>query len=306
MSKSSIDLSAGGQQNLFCMAAADKLLAFPSDYLSEYTAIAGTAAEITPRHAAGVLLPILRRPQDSGGPVRLEELFFQLIKRSSLVSQPGDLSCPGGMLRPRLDRLLGMLLCYGHFPVSGYTGVRYGNGGEKALRRLIFLFLANALREAWEEIHLSPFHVRLLGPLPTYSLALFRRTIFPLAGYVTQPWKPKLNDEVDKIVEVPLTFFLDPAKFGCFRLIVPDPVDPAKLSPQQRPCLILSSPDGGEEILWGATLTIIVQFLSITMDYRLPEWHRGRTIERQLRPDYLTGQSHSQSLFRLTGTGGSE
>jgi len=306
MRKSSIDLSAGGQQNLFCTDAADKLLAFPSDFLTEYTAIAGTAAEIAPRHAAGVLLPILRRSQDSGGPVRQEELFFQLIKRSSRVSQPGDLSCPGGMLQPRLDRLLGMLLRYGPFSVSRYTGVRYVNRGEKKLQRLIFLFLANALREAWEEIHLSPFHVRLLGPLPTYSLALFQRTIFPLAGYVTQPWKPKLSDEVDKIVEVPLTFFLDQAKFGCLSLILPYPGDPAKHSLQQRPCLILSSPDGGEEILWGATLTIIVQFLSIIMGYRLPEWRMGRTIERQLRPDYLTGQSRSHPLFPLTGPGGSE
>ncbi|MCG6537289.1 MAG: hypothetical protein L7F78_21910, partial [Syntrophales bacterium LBB04] len=49
------------------------------------------------RRAAGVLLPLLFREASPGGK---GQFVFQLIKRSSLAPQPGDLALPGGMLLP--------------------------------------------------------------------------------------------------------------------------------------------------------------------------------------------------------------
>jgi 8-oxo-dGTP pyrophosphatase MutT (NUDIX family) len=243
----------------------------------------------TDRHrlAAGVLLPLLFREASPGGK---GQFIFQLIKRSALVPQPGDLSLPGGMLHPLLDRLLRPLLVHGPFPILG------GKAREYALRQngpsfpLITLYLANALRESWEEIRLSPAKVRFLGPLPAYSLNLFRRTIFPLAGFVQNPEVPRPNREVEKVVEIPLSSFYREENFGCFRIGGPGSTGRESL---EYPCLIHRDSDGADEVLWGATFYIIVSFLGIAMDFHLPEWQNGPVIERSLRSDYLTGRPRS-------------
>jgi 8-oxo-dGTP pyrophosphatase MutT (NUDIX family) len=239
------------------------------------------------RRAAGVLLPLLIREVSSG---EKGQYVFQLIKRSSLVQQPGDLSLPGGMLHPLLDRLLRPILFHGPFPILG------GKARGHALRQnapafpLIALFLTTALRESWEEIRLSPSRVRFLGPLPSYSLNLFRRTIFPLAGFVENPKPPHPNREVEKIVEIPLSSFYREEQFGCFRIGGPGSAGRESL---EYPCLIHRDSDGADEVLWGATFRIIISFLEIVMDYRLPEWRNGPVIARSLRPDYLTGSPAS-------------
>jgi hypothetical protein len=69
--------------------------------------------------------------------------------------------------------------------------------------------------------------------------------------------------------------------------------DPDGQKPLQYPCLIHHDPNGGEEVLWGATFNIIVQFLGIVLNYRLPEWEKGPVILRSLKPDYLTGRRSS-------------
>ena len=239
------------------------------------------------RRAAGVLLPLLFRESTPGGK---GQFVFQLIKRSSLVPQPGDLSLPGGMLHPVLDRLLRPLLIHGPFPILRGKARAYALQQQAPSFRLIALFLTNALREAWEEIRLSPARVRFLGPLPTYSLTLFRRTIFPLAGFVENPGPPRPNREVEKIVEIPLSSFYREDIFGRYQIDAPGQAGRRSL---QYPCLIHRNSDGGEEVLWGATFHIIVGFLGIVTDYRLPEWRKGPVIFRKLRLDYLTGRPPS-------------
>jgi len=239
------------------------------------------------RRAAGVLLPLLFREYTPGGK---GQFVFQLIKRSSLVPQPGDLSLPGGMLHPVLDRLLRPLLIHGPFPIFRGKARAYALQQQAPSFRFIALFLTNALREAWEEIRLSPARVRFLGPLPTYSLTLFRRTIFPLAGFVENPGTLRPNREVEKIVEIPLSSFYRGDIFGCYQIDAPGPAGCRSL---QYPCLIHRDSDGAEEVLWGATFHIIVGFLGIVTDYRLPEWRKGPVIFRKLRLDYLTGRSPS-------------
>ena len=274
-------------RDAFLTQVTDRLGTYPSDFQPEIARIRASEKTVTPQLAAGVLLPLLFRESPCrGGSSEAGEFVFQLIKRSSFVTQPGDLSCPGGMIHPVIDRLLRPLLIHAPLPTVRNRARAYAlNRGQHSFR-ITTLFLANALREAWEEIGLPPWRVRYLGPLPTYSLTRFRRTIFPLAGYVETAGPPRPNREVEKIVEIPLSAFFEEGRIGCYMLSVPDPGDPGVSIPMRYPCLIHRNPDGEEEILWGATFHIATRFLAIVMDYQLPDWINGPVVRRTLRPDY--------------------
>jgi 8-oxo-dGTP pyrophosphatase MutT (NUDIX family) len=288
-----VDLGLFKCKEEFLTRAIDRLGPYASDFQSEFELINESGRTATPRLAAGVLLPLVFRSSPRGTTPAEGEFVFQLIKRSSLVPQPGDLSCPGGMIHPIVDRLLRPILVHAPLPIIRGPARAYAVDRGTQSFRVTTLFLANALRETWEEIGVPPWRVRYLGPLPTYSLSRFRRTIFPLVGFVEATGEPRPNREVEKIVEIPLAAFFRDESFGCYTLSVPPPGENGDPRPMQHPCLIHRTTDGGEEILWGATFYIIVQFLSIVMDYRLPDWIKGPVIQRTLRPDYLTGRRPS-------------
>lgn len=289
------------QREAFLARVTERLGKYPTDFQETFNGIAASGKTDSPRRAAGVLLPLLFRESPAGNPLKEGQFFFQLIKRSAFVPQPGDLSCPGGMLHPFLDHLLRLFLVHGPFPTLRGAAWKYADCRGPALFRILTLFLSNAIREAWEEIRLSPLRIRFLGPLPTYSLQRFSRTIFPLAGYIAGPWNPKLNREVEKIVEIPLDAFYRDELFGCLALSSAGPsVSPGETT-VRHPCMVHSDSNGKEEILWGATFNIILQFLGIVMEYRLPAWQDRRVIKRELRADYLTGRVNRASGFPLTG-----
>ncbi|MBM4312732.1 MAG: hypothetical protein FJ122_02295 [Deltaproteobacteria bacterium] len=290
------DLELLSHRDAFLARAIERLGTYPSDFLSAVAKTKRSRFITEPRQAAGVLLPLLFRRPSSGDRSKMQ-FVFQLIKRSSRVSQPGDLSCPGGMISPIIDRILQTFLIHGPNPVIRGPARAYAFQREPALRRIMTLFLVNALRESWEEIGLSPFRVRFLGPLPTYALARFKRTIFPLAGFIEKPVPPNHNREVEKIVEIPLFSFYDERSIGCYVLSAPDPADHGIVKSIQHPCLIHHHPDGAREILWGATFHICVQFLEIVMDYSLPDWEKGCVVHRTLGPDYLTERPATRRSF---------
>ncbi|MHB8769780.1 MAG: NUDIX hydrolase [Syntrophales bacterium] len=275
----------------FLARVTDRLGCYPSDFPQEMCRIAAASQQAAPQRAAGVLLPLLFRPASGTGGTAPGEFVCRLIKRSSFVTQPGDLSFPGGMVHPRVDRLLSLLVVHGPVPAFRGRGRVQALERGSASFRIIALFLATALRETWEEIGLAPWRVRFLGPLPTYSLTHFRRTIFPLAGFVEHPGSPRLNREVERIVEIPLASFYQEQRIGCLTLSAPDPGSCGGSLPLRYPCLIHRTPEGNEEILWGATFHILTRFLAIVMDYRLPDWITGPVVQRQLRPDYHTERS---------------
>lgn len=68
-----------------------------------------------------------------------------------------------------------------------------------------------ALREADEEIGLSPAHIEIAGYLPEYLTSTgFRVT--PVVALITPPFDLRLDAfEVEEAFEVPLSFLLDPA-----------------------------------------------------------------------------------------------
>src|SRR5512140_1217092 len=90
----------------FLARVTDRLGTYPSDFEPEMRRIKVSGETFTPQLAAGVLIPLLFHESPSRERAKTGEFIFQLIKRSSLVSQPGDLSCPGGMIHPLIDRLL--------------------------------------------------------------------------------------------------------------------------------------------------------------------------------------------------------
>ncbi|MBU2053686.1 MAG: hypothetical protein KJ936_02710 [Proteobacteria bacterium] len=267
-----------GCREEFLARAIERLGTYPSDFQETLQRIAGDGeGSAFARRAAGVLLPLVFRGSSSGG-----QFYFQLIKRSPHVPQPGDLSCPGGVLNPFGDGVLRLLTVYGPFPILRGAARRHLFNRDRQTFRSITLFLTNALRESWEEIRLSPRQVRFLGPLPAYNLALFRRTIFPLAGYVESPGVLRPNGEVEKIVEIPLASFYREDLVGRLTIDSAEQTEPDEGRADKLPCLIHRDAGGGEEVLWGATFNIAVRFLEIALDYRLPEWRKNPVIRRTL------------------------
>jgi len=275
----------------FLSRIVERLWLHPSDFHLALERIRDSRKTIRSRQAAGVLVPLLFKPYPQADGAWESTFAFQLIKRSAYVPQPGDLSCPGGMVHPLIDRLLRPILLHGPLCVIREPVRRRVLRLERPLRRAVTLFLVNALRESWEEIGLPPCRVLFLGTLPTYNLALFRRTIFPVVGFIEAAKSPlRPNREVERIIEIPLTSFFREESFGSFDLSVPAAGRQGAPLSVQYPCLIHREPDGTEEILWGATLHILTQFLHIIMDYRLPAWRNGRVIHRTLGSAYRTGQ----------------
>jgi 8-oxo-dGTP pyrophosphatase MutT (NUDIX family) len=259
----------------------------PIDYTDKFDLIKKKRESDRAWLAAGVLIPLFFRenPDDEEG----GEFVFQLIKRSSGVPQGGDLSGPGGMLNPMLDRSLASFIYAGIVPSLKGTARFHLRKRDPASRRNIRLFFANALRESWEEVRLNPLNVELLGPLPSYSLTFFTRTIFPLVGLVRKEWNFRPNWEVEKVVEIPLKSFFAEDSYGVLSVEAMDETDSSKLN-WDLPCLIHGDIDGGKEILWGATLNIILSFLKIVFNYDPPARNENKVIKRTLSSGYLTGK----------------
>ncbi|MEA1970035.1 MAG: hypothetical protein U9N37_00245, partial [Thermodesulfobacteriota bacterium] len=254
------------------------------------------SGEQTGRHKrqieAGVLIPIFFKTDQS---MDNGEFVFLLSKRSAAVPQSGDLSGPGGKLEPFLDRLLSFFIIHGFPSLLGGEALMYARERGKATFDGIALFLANAVRESWEEIRLSPFNIRFLGPLPSYRLHLFTKTIFPMIGLVEKKWKFHPSREVEKMVEIPLEAFYNKENYGFFSIRSPDDTADGTENEWKFPCLMHKNIKGEEEILWGATFNIIMSFLDIVFDFTLPEIQPERIITKMLHPDYLTGNHKKRS-----------
>ncbi len=271
----------------FLAKVEERLVSHPSNFSDTWMHIHAPSNKNDKRLAAGVLMPLLFRKSPPENSQEQGSFVVLMIKRSRSVAQAGDLSFPGGMLNPIADRLLRCALLYRLLPsalrqASGASGDSFS--AKSRSLGLISLFMTTALREAWEEIRLSPFRTQLLGSLPTYNLAAFKRTIFPVAGFVDNQGALRPNGEVEKLIEIPLASFYDPESLGSILIAKDGQSAPSALFP----CLFHTDSDGVQEILWGATFYITVQFLRITLDYLLPEERKGPVIARTLSSRYLS------------------
>jgi len=273
----------------FLALVVEKLARRTIDYSEKVRFVHGTRTAAEPHSAAGVLLLLHFRCNDPVSDHNSGEFIFQLIKRSAKVTQPGDLSCPGGLLHSFLDPLLRPLISGRLIPILQGNALKYTLVKDRTTSRAIMLFLTNAVREAWEETGLKPWNILFLGPLPSYSLLLFKRIIFPLVGFVKKEWHFYPNSEVEKIIEIPLTTFFDERNYGLYRIQPSNDLGAGKKNSREFPCLIVHDDQGKEEILWGATFFIIMNFLNIVLDFEMPDVHEKRVIQRILGPEYLTG-----------------
>ena len=272
------------------LAIIKKLSGNPSGFLSKWQDIKGeNATGASRRAAAGVLLLLCLRPDVRRTGAANAIWVFQLIKRSSQTSQGGDISCPGGMLHPLIDWAFSLLfirsgILSGSLPHAGPAAEQGGRREEN----IVSMFFANTLREAWEELRLPPLRVSLLGALPTYSLHLFSRTIFPLVALARPDWTPAPNREVARFIEIPVASFFDDNAYGRYLIHAAPGLPTADQGPWEFPCLIHEQ-GGTEEILWGATFFIITNFLKIVFDHTLPDLRGKRTRSKTLTADYLAG-----------------
>ncbi|HET58320.1 MAG TPA: CoA pyrophosphatase [Deltaproteobacteria bacterium] len=236
---------------------------------------------------AGVLIPLYYKKNIEGGG---GGFVLQLIRRSAAVKQSGDISGPGGMLAPRLDRVLRLPLRLGVTPIfRGLTRTAAKQKGNAEFSA-VSLFLANALRESWEEIGLNPLNVDFLGPLPCQDLLLMTKTIFPVAGHVKREWKFRPNEEVERVVEIPLADFFRKDSYGMYCV---DNSFSGKSPPFTTPCLIRRGHGDEEDILWGATLRIMMDFLRIVFNFVPPENGDGRVIRKIISAEYLASNGKS-------------
>jgi 8-oxo-dGTP pyrophosphatase MutT (NUDIX family) len=278
-----MDLSILNDQDFFPQMVAAKLATSQIDYQEKHTLIMNSNRMGSHHQEAAVAL-LLHFQTERINP----EYVFQLIVRSQSVSQAGDISCPGGMLNPVADRLLSFFLTTGMVRTALSRSLNHLPNKTKSEISLIRLFSANALREAWEEIGIRPFNASFLGALPSYSLTLFARTIFPLVFLTQKAFAYKPSDEVDRILEIPVRSFFENDNYARVEIESPLGKDDPRHS-NQFPCLLISNNQGGHDILWGATFFIITNFLRLISDFSLPDLVNARAINKVLTKNYVTG-----------------
>jgi 8-oxo-dGTP pyrophosphatase MutT (NUDIX family) len=212
-----------------------------------------------------------------------------LNKRSARVRQAGDLCCPGGSVSPRFDVWASRVLGLPGGPLARWPYWRSWRRRRPLEARWLALYCATALREAFEEMRLNPFRVRLLGPLPHQRLALFSRLIYPLAAWVPHQQRFKPNWEVERIVHVPLRSLLTPANYICYQLSGVRSAGSAGPQPvRELPAFQWPSAHGAE-LLWGATFRIAMDFLKVAFGFRPPERDDLPRVIGQLGEGYLSG-----------------
>lgn len=268
-------------KDTFLQPAIEKLGTHPIDYIDKIKFINSTQRSLEIHQAAGVLL-LLHYKEN--------QFFFQLIKRSSKTAQAGDLSCPGGMLHTFIDPFLRPLVAARVVPMLQKETTNYAKQRGNETFKVMTLFLTTAARESWEEIRLNPWNILFLGPLPCYSLTLFRRTIFPLVGCIKNECTFQTNSEVDKVIEIPLKAFFDPENFCRYMIETPNPINPVEYNQWEYPCFTHTDHEGVHEILWGATFNIILSFLRIVLDYELPQKRSDRIFKKILHAEYTKGR----------------
>ncbi len=108
-----------------------------------------------------------------------------------------------------------------------------------------------ALRETFEEIGLKEKDVRIIGTLDDIVTSS-KFVVTPFVGYFSYPYRFRLSQrEIDELIEVPLSFLLDPA---CFTAREPLEGEFGE---------VIFTYQYGQHAIWGATARILKQFLGL-------------------------------------------
>jgi hypothetical protein len=236
--------------------------------------------------ASAVLLPL-------EFDVSSQEYGVILNKRSAYVQQAGDLCFPGGGTDRRLDRILSRLLAWGVLPTGRSEPLRRLLRSSPRTREVFLFVLSGVLRESWEEMRLPPWKVEYLGALPTLWMQSSPRDIFPVVGTVRPGWKARPNWEVESVLRLPLRTFFDPENYAICRFLVQTPSEEGQgILEWEYPCLVINDPTG-EEILWGATFKILMNFMERVFELPIGQVNPSRSISRELSPYYFNGKTRA-------------
>ncbi len=219
-----------------------------------------------------------------------------LNKRSIHVRQAGDLCCPGGGIKPRLDTFISKIL---RLPLSPLVRWRYWRSWSKSRpeeARQIALLFATSLRESVEEMRLNPMGVELLGTLPPLDLPLSSSYLYPVVSWIHRQIYFFPNQEVEKIIRIPLQNLLDSSFYARYKLEFAPKLEkrlsrmPEVLSKMKEdyPCFILQN-QSEKEVLWGATYRIVISFLELVFEFKPPEKETLPVVSGTLDENYYTG-----------------
>ena len=236
--------------------------------------------------AAGVLLLLGSKPETAGSD---GEPCIVFNKRSLKVKQPGDLCFPGGSLAPRIDPNLARLFSLPIISLGRWTHWAYWKKNRTREAKLMSIMWATGLRESLEEMRLNPFGVTFLGPLPPQSLVMFKRTIYPMVGWIERQKRFFPNWEVEKVVPIPLKDLLNSNYYGRYRLRMDSNSSGERSSLiQDFPCFRVQA-NNRMEVLWGATYRITIEFLENIFNFKPPALNALPVVEGDLDENYLSG-----------------
>lgn len=211
----------------------------------------------------------------------VEEPCIVFNKRSLKVRQPGDLCFPGGRLMPRLDRPLSILMNLPYSPLRKWPYRTHWLSLRREEAAQLAVFLTAGLREALEEMRLNPLGVTFLGPMNALRLSMFGRVVYPMVAWIGRQKRFLPNWEVERILFVPLSAFLDAGNYACYRLRLRD-------TSTSFPCFKYAERNG-TEILWGLTYEMVVAFLELVFSFRPPDMDSLPVIQGTLSEEYLKG-----------------
>jgi 8-oxo-dGTP pyrophosphatase MutT (NUDIX family) len=109
-----------------------------------------------------------------------------------------------------------------------------------------------ALRETSEELGIDPQKIQVIGPITPIYISASNNIVHPIVGWTdARPSFVPSPDEVEKIIEVPLSALLDPLnRIDCQRT--------SRGKERTVPCYRIQ-----EEFIWGATAMILSELLLI-------------------------------------------
>ncbi|SHJ42165.1 hypothetical protein SAMN02745216_01635 [Desulfatibacillum alkenivorans DSM 16219] len=198
-------------------------------------------------------------------------LSFILNKRSQEVSQPGDLCFPGGHALPIADRFVANWIIPYVLPMRKSQGYAAARQRRPKTFETISFYLANALRECWEEMRVGPRKIDFLGALPCYRLVGRRKIVYPMVGRLTKPVKFKISYEIEKNVCLPLKDLWEPDNYGLYSLKLTGKYrELAGTDVWNLPCFAVAGKDGSRDILWGATFMILMNLLKTVFGFTPP------------------------------------